>query len=98
MLGRPGGRPTGPLWRTASFGYLRMHAGRASPPPSYGRRAIDSWLRRIADQYADSDDVYVYFNNDHGAAAVRNAIALTDRATALRLSVARSAGAATVAG
>ena len=47
--------------------------GRAQPPPSYGDRAIDSWLERLAEAYGDGQDVYVYFNNDHGGAAVRNA-------------------------
>ena len=31
------GRPITPRWVTADFGYLRMHAGRATPRPSYGR-------------------------------------------------------------
>jgi uncharacterized protein YecE (DUF72 family) len=75
-----GGWPLTPLWRTADFGYLRLHAGRAAPPPSYGNRAIDTWLHRLADAYAERDDVYAYFNNDHGAAAVRNAVTMIDRA------------------
>ena len=31
------GRPATPLWRTADWGYVRMHEGTASPRPSYGR-------------------------------------------------------------
>ena len=31
------GRPTTPLWRTADWGYLRFHEGRATPRPRYGR-------------------------------------------------------------
>ena len=30
------GRPLGPLWRTADWGYLRLHEGRARPWPRYG--------------------------------------------------------------
>ncbi|WP_078900042.1 DUF72 domain-containing protein [Streptomyces sp. SBT349] len=57
-----GSRPVTPLWRTASWGYVRFHGGTAKPPPSYGRQALTSWARRIADAWPDEDDVYVYFN------------------------------------
>jgi uncharacterized protein YecE (DUF72 family) len=66
------GRPVTPLWRTASWGYLRLHEGTAQPPPSYGRQALRSWVDRVAGTWADESDVYVYFNNDHGGAAVVN--------------------------
>jgi uncharacterized protein YecE (DUF72 family) len=68
-----GGRPVGPLWRTASWGYLRLHEGRARPAPSYGDAALRSWCRRVAETWSRRADCYVYFNNDHGGAAVRNA-------------------------
>jgi uncharacterized protein YecE (DUF72 family) len=64
--------PKGPLWRTASWGYLRMHEGRARPHPCYGRTALQSWADRLADLWEDSEDVFVYFNNDHGGCAVRD--------------------------
>ncbi|MCF3181767.1 DUF72 domain-containing protein [Streptomyces polychromogenes] len=67
-------RPVTPLWRTASWGYVRLHAGAASPPPRYGRQALDSWARRVADGWPDGEDVYVYFNNDQGGAAVADAV------------------------
>jgi uncharacterized protein YecE (DUF72 family) len=35
------GRRT-PLWRTAGWGYVRFHAGRAQPPSGYGRTALQS--------------------------------------------------------
>ncbi|HEX6417278.1 MAG TPA: DUF72 domain-containing protein, partial [Acidimicrobiales bacterium] len=55
--------------------YVRLHAGTASPRPAYGRAAIGTWLDRIDDAWpgARADDVFVYFNNDPGGAAVRNA-------------------------
>jgi uncharacterized protein YecE (DUF72 family) len=65
--------PKGPLWRTASWGYLRMHEGQAHPHPCYGRTALRSWASRLADLWEDSEDVFVYFNNDHGGCAVRDA-------------------------
>jgi uncharacterized protein YecE (DUF72 family) len=67
------GRPTGPLWRTASWGFVRLHEGTARPAPSYGPTALRSWSARIRDAWTPSHDVYVYFNNDANAAAVRNA-------------------------
>ncbi|WP_344981758.1 DUF72 domain-containing protein [Streptosporangium fragile] len=65
------GRPQTPLWRTAGWGYLRFHEGAATPWPSYGDTALRSWLRRVGEAW---DDVYVYFNNDPGGAAVRDAL------------------------
>lgn len=76
-----------PLWRTADFGYLRMHDGTARRPMSYGIRAIDSWLRRLRDMFDDECDVYVYFNNDPGCAAIDNACSMIRRAQALGLPV-----------
>lgn len=69
------GRPITPLWRTAPWGYLRLHEGTASPRPAYGRSALAAWLDRLDAAWpcARHDDVFVYFNNDPGAAAVRNA-------------------------
>ncbi|MEU4835804.1 DUF72 domain-containing protein [Streptosporangium sp. NPDC023615] len=76
------GRPQTPLWRTADWGYLRLHEGRANPWPSYGDDALRSWLRRLGETWDDRCDVYVYFNNDPGGAAVRNAVRFTELATA----------------
>lgn len=59
--------PLGPRWRTAAWRYVRFHEGRAKPSPCYGRAALDSWARRI------SDDAFVYFNNDPGGCALRDA-------------------------
>jgi uncharacterized protein YecE (DUF72 family) len=73
------GRPRAPLWRTADFGYLRMHEGRATPRPRYGRAALDSWLTRITGTFPATSCVYVYFNNDPHGAAVADAEALLSR-------------------
>jgi uncharacterized protein YecE (DUF72 family) len=70
------GRPVTPLWRTARFGYLRLHEGRAQPRPRYGKAALASWLNRIGGEYARDEAVYVYYNNDPGGAAVVDAAAL----------------------
>jgi uncharacterized protein YecE (DUF72 family) len=66
------GRPITPLWRTAAWGYVRLHEGAATPWPGYGDQALRHWVRRVGDAWPD--DAYVYFNNDPGGAAVRDAI------------------------
>ncbi|MBB5787735.1 DUF72 domain-containing protein [Jiangella mangrovi] len=67
------GRPVTPLWRTAPWGYLRFHEGAAHPWPAYGDRALRTWAGRLAEAWTDDEDVFVYFNNDPGGAAVRDA-------------------------
>jgi len=87
------GRPVAPTWRTTDWGYLRMHEGAARPRPSYGRAALASWLDRVASGFAlGREEVYVYFNNDHGGAAVRDAIAFATLARGRDLGVSRASG------
>ena len=84
------GRPVTPLWRTAGWGYLRLHEGRSTPRPSYGRTALASWLDRITSAFDPSrEPVYVYFNNDPGGAAVRDAATFAARAARRDLPVSR---------
>ncbi|MDH6491503.1 DUF72 domain-containing protein [Streptomyces sp. SAI-127] len=66
-------RPVTPLWRTADWGYVRFHEGRAQAWPHYGRRSLETWAERIEKTWSGNEDVYVYFNNDPNGAAVRNA-------------------------
>jgi uncharacterized protein YecE (DUF72 family) len=68
---RPGWRPD-PV-RTAGWGYLRLHEGRASPRPCYGRDALASWAGRVAERFGPDDDVFVFTNNDPEGCAVRDA-------------------------
>lgn len=77
------GRPVTPLWRTAGWGYLRMHEGRARPRPRYGRRALEHWAARIGATFGPDEDVFVYFNNDPGGAATLDAGAFVRTARAL---------------
>jgi uncharacterized protein YecE (DUF72 family) len=81
------GRPITPLWRTATGGYLRFHEGTAQPWPSYGPQALRSWVARLTETWPVEADVYVYFNNDPGGAAVIN--------SAQFASLARQAGSST---
>jgi uncharacterized protein YecE (DUF72 family) len=62
-----------PVVRTADWGYLRMHEGRATPSPCYGDKALDRWAETLADVYGDGTDVFVFFNNDPRACALRDA-------------------------
>lgn len=66
-------RPLTPLWRTADWTYLRFHEGRADPRPCYGRTALDSWARRLAEGWTADEEVWVYFNNDPRGCAPRDA-------------------------
>jgi uncharacterized protein YecE (DUF72 family) len=66
------GHPLTPLWRTSGWGYLRFHEGGANPPPRYDARALSSWAARLAQAWPDDQDVFVYFNNDTGGAAVHD--------------------------
>jgi uncharacterized protein YecE (DUF72 family) len=65
--------PRTPIWRTASWTYLRFHEGQARPRPCFGRAALATWARRLVACWAPDEDVYVYFNNDHRACAPRDA-------------------------
>jgi uncharacterized protein YecE (DUF72 family) len=62
-----------PLWRTADWGYLRLHEGEGGPWPRYSERVLSGWAQRITGTWAEGRDVYVYFNNDQNCAAPRDA-------------------------
>ena len=64
------GKPVTRLWQTADWGYVRLHEGRAHPWPRYGDAALRTWHARIEDTWRSHNDVFVYFNNDPGAAAI----------------------------
>ena len=69
-----------PLWRTADWGYLRFHEGDGAPWPRYRESSLQSWADRIAATWTQEPqeaegDVFVYFNNDQGGAAPRDAAA-----------------------
>lgn len=70
---RPGLRADLPL--TGGWGYVRFHQGRRTAP-DYDRRKLRRWVDRIAG--LDANDLYLYFNNDTGGAAIRDATAMRD--------------------
>jgi uncharacterized protein YecE (DUF72 family) len=67
-------RRRSPVWRTAGWGFVRFHEGRATPHPCYGERALTTWVERIASLWPPGADVFCYFNNDSRACAVRDAV------------------------
>jgi uncharacterized protein YecE (DUF72 family) len=76
--------PRGPLWQTADWAYVRLHEGRATPRPCYGRDALRSWAQRIGRLEPPDGDAYAFFNNDARACAIANALqleAILDRGT-----------------
>ncbi len=63
---------------------------RRSRGPSYGPQALRSWVTRLTEAWPDEADVYVYFNNDHGGAAVINSAQFADLAQRAGRSVTRT--------
>lgn len=72
LADRPGLRPREVV--TGGWAYLRFHQG-GRTGPAYGKRKLERWADRIA--ALPARDVYVYFNNDTGGAALRDATTLT---------------------
>ncbi len=64
-----------PLWRTADWGYLRLHEGADRHWPRYRRKALSGWVSALAGNWQPGEDVFVFFNNDQGAAAPHDASA-----------------------
>ena len=72
-----GGRVSPDLVTTASFTYLRMHVGEA-PGGGFTEGQLRSWAARVRGLATSGKDVYVYFNNDLGGHAVRDAARLRE--------------------
>jgi uncharacterized protein YecE (DUF72 family) len=81
-----------PLWRTADWGYVRLHEGwhGSDNPPCYTKATLDAWAQRIAASHQDGDDVYVYFNNDPHGCAVYDAAVFARSCARLGLTVTRA--------
>ena len=71
-----GSAPVAPLWRTADWGYLRLHAGGGEAVWPYGEAVLRDWAVRLAETWDDDEVVYAYTNNDPGGAALRDAVTL----------------------
>jgi uncharacterized protein YecE (DUF72 family) len=62
-----------PMTRTASWTYVRFHAGRGDPLPCYRESTLRRWCTALARSFDQSDDLYAYFNNDPRGCAPRDA-------------------------
>jgi len=63
-----------PLEITADFTYIRFHGpGMAKYAGSYSKSTLERWATRIEKWVSELSRVYVYFNNDVGGYAVKNA-------------------------
>jgi uncharacterized protein YecE (DUF72 family) len=60
---------------TGGWSYIRFHQG-SLVGPGYSRAKLRRWADRIADM--PTRDTFVYFNNDTGGAAVRDAMTLRE--------------------
>jgi uncharacterized protein YecE (DUF72 family) len=63
-----------PAWRTADWGFVRFHEGLGRPRPCYTKAALTTWSDTLAGLYGPGDDLFVYFNNDPRACALRDAL------------------------
>jgi uncharacterized protein YecE (DUF72 family) len=71
---------TGPV--TAGFVYVRRHGTRRGYGGSYTEGMLRQDAARVGAWAAEGKDVFVYYNNDGRAAAVRNARRLTELVSA----------------
>jgi uncharacterized protein YecE (DUF72 family) len=62
---------------TASFTYIRMHRGQESDG-GFSAEELREWAAQIRALEAAGKDVYVYFNNDWGGLAIRDAMRLEE--------------------
>ena len=65
-----------PLVATADFAYIRFHGSTGLYSSCYSDEELAGWAKRLADLARKLKAVYIYFNNDAEAFAVRNAITL----------------------
>jgi len=67
---------TCPLVATADFAYIRFHGSSDLYASCYSDQELNDWAKRLADLAAGLKAMYIYFNNDAEAFAVRNAMTI----------------------
>ncbi|MFB3902888.1 MAG: DUF72 domain-containing protein [Acidobacteriota bacterium] len=85
-----GGRLLTPCWKTCDWGYLRMHQGEQRPLPCYNASTLKERARMLAGLWKPRQDIFVYFNNDTGGCAIRDAVAFARAAEEAGLSPTRA--------
>jgi len=83
------GRLLTPPWRTCDWGYLRMHQGEQRPLPCYDASTLTERARMLAELW-NRQDLFVYFNNDTGGCAIRDAVTFARAAEEAGLSPTRA--------
>ncbi|MGH2653742.1 MAG: DUF72 domain-containing protein [Actinomycetota bacterium] len=73
LADRPGARV--PALVTGGWSYVRFHQGRRTSP-GYPKEKLRRWAERLVAN--EAAETWVFFNNDAGGAALRDAAALTD--------------------
>ena len=71
------------LTLTANHTYVGLHGPGGAYQGSYPDETLEEWAARIRAWSRDLRAVYVYFDNDQGAFAVENALALKHKLTDL---------------
>lgn len=64
---------TCPLVATADFAYIRFHGSIGLYSSSYSDEELSDWAKKISNLGRNLEKVYIYFNNDVAAYAVKNA-------------------------
>ena len=67
---------TCPLEMTADFAYIRFHGSGELYSSCYSDKELADWAKRLTNLDINLKAVYIYFNNDAEAFAVRNAMTL----------------------
>jgi uncharacterized protein YecE (DUF72 family) len=65
-----------PLVATADFAYVRFHGSASLYSSSYSDEELAGWAKKLINLARNLEAVYIYFNNDAEAFAVRNAMTL----------------------
>ena len=65
-----------PVVATADFAYIRFHGSTGLYFSCYSDEELADWARKLAGLAAGLEAIYIYFNNDAEAFAVRNAMTL----------------------
>ena len=73
-----GSQPVAPLWRTADWGYLRLHQGGGDAVWPYDNAVLDRWAGLLADTWADDELAFAYTNNDPDGWALRDGARLAE--------------------
>jgi len=65
-----------PLIATADFAYFRFHGSESLYSSCYSNEELSQWAKKIIQLGKNLKAVYIYFNNDAEAFAVKNALTL----------------------